>query len=62
MTTTGPSIGTYGDRPIPEWIERDGQKYAFDRPAQKDAADAVVLAQLRLDEAVISPGLIYRRI
>jgi hypothetical protein len=60
-SSTAPIIGTYDDRPIPEWIERSGEKYTYNRPAQEDANGAVALAQLRPDEVVIAPGLIYRR-
>lgn len=55
-----PVIGTYRDRPILEWREWDGIRYRYDRPAMEDA-DGVRLAQLRTDEVLVAPGLVYRR-
>lgn len=57
----GPSIGTYKDRDIPEWRMSDGQRFEYDRIALEDHDGAVPLSQLRPDEFVMAPGLIYRR-
>lgn len=61
---TAPIIGTYKDYPIPEWIDAPerGGRHTYDRIAIEDADGAVALSQLRSDEFVVCPGLIYRRI
>ena len=62
--TTAPIIGTYKDYPIPEWIDAPerGGRHAYDRIAVEDADGGVALSQLRGDEFVVCPGLIYRRV
>jgi hypothetical protein len=42
-------------------LEKDGTRYAFDRLASKDADGLVPLRQLRDDEVVAWPGVIYRK-
>jgi hypothetical protein len=61
ITDTGPAIGTYRGRKIAEWIDRAGERFLYDRPAVEDADGGVPLSQLRSDEFVVAPGLIYRR-
>jgi len=43
-------------------VERDGIRYALDRPASQEPDGSVALDQLRSDEIVMSPGIIYRRV
>lgn len=62
ITDRGPSIGTYRDRDIPEWMDQGGTRYFYDRPALQDSDGTVPLAQLRPDEFVVAPGVIYRRV
>jgi hypothetical protein len=62
ITDQGPSIGTYRGRDIPDWLDKAGQRFAYDRPAMQDRDGTTPLAQLRPDEFVIAPGLIYRRV
>ena len=61
ITDKGPSIGTYLDRDIPEWFDKAGERFIYDRIAVNDTDGATPLAQLRPDEFVVAPGLIYRR-
>lgn len=63
-TTPAPLLGKYRDQPIYAWIEapRRGGIHAYDRIALEDNDGAVALAQLRHDEFVVFPGLIYRRV
>jgi hypothetical protein len=61
FTGRGPSLGTYRDRDIPEWINSDSGRFNYDRVAMEDRDGSVPLAQLRPDEFVVAPGLIYRR-
>lgn len=58
----GPSIGEYKGKPIPAYIvESDGTRSDYHRIAiEKDGG--VELSQMRRDECVIAPGLIYRRV
>lgn len=56
----GPSIGTYRDRDIPEWMDKAGQRFIYDRIAVNDSDGTTPLSQLRPDEFVVAPGLIYR--
>ena len=57
----GPPTGDkHKGRDIPAWIVTDGVRMAFDRPAVEDESGGVWLSQLRKDECVIAPGLIYR--
>lgn len=62
ITDRGPSIGTYQGRDIPDWLDKAGQRFAYDRPAMQDRDGTTPLAQLRPDEFVVAPGLIYRRV
>lgn len=57
----GPSIGTFYEKPIPEWIEADKVRYDFDRVAIIDGDGTMDMDQLARDETVIAPGLIYVR-
>ena len=57
----GPSIGTYRDYQIAEWIMKCGERFNYDRIAWEDEHGGCPLAQLRPDEFVVAPGLIYRR-
>lgn len=61
--TTAPLLGAYRDYPIPEWIDapKRGGRHIYDRIAIEDADGSVALRQLRDDEFVVCPGLIYRR-
>jgi hypothetical protein len=56
----GPSIGTYRGRDIHDWIDKDGQRFSYNRIAFEDGDGTIALDQLRPDEFVVSPGLIYR--
>jgi hypothetical protein len=42
-------------------IDRDGKVYDFDREALQDKKGGIELSQLRDDEIIIAPGLIYRK-
>jgi hypothetical protein len=57
---SGPAIGTYLGRPIFATIQRDGQRYVFDRIAEGDT-EGYPLTQLKKDEVLMMPGIIYRR-
>ena len=57
----GPSIGTFYEKPIPEWIEADRVRYDFDRVAIIDGDGTMDMDQLASGETVIAPGLIYVR-
>lgn len=61
---TSPVAGIYKGRPIPEWIDAPerGGRHTFNRVAYEDPDGSVPLSQLRLDEFVTHPGLIYRRV
>lgn len=61
ITGNGPSIGTYRDRDIPDWFDKAGERFIYDRIAMNDTDGTTSLAQLRPDEFVVAPGLIYRR-
>jgi hypothetical protein len=61
ITDRGPSIGTYKGRDIPEWLDKAGERFGYDRIAMEDRDGTTPLAQLRPDEFVVAPGLIYRR-
>ncbi len=53
------SIGHYMGKPIFESIEVQEEPYVFDRIAEyRD--DGYPLDQLRRDEVLVAPGLIYR--
>lgn len=58
----GPSCGTYKQRSIPAYIVTDNAvRWEFDRIAYADKSGGIELRQLRPDECVIAPGLVYRR-
>jgi hypothetical protein len=61
ITDRGPSIGTYRGQDIPAWLDKAGERFSYDRPAMEDSDGTTPLAQLRPDEFVVAPGLIYRR-
>ena len=44
-----------------EWIDKDGQRWEFVRPAYVDDDGGVPLDQLADGECVFSPGAIYRK-
>ena len=54
-----PSIGHYMGRPIFESIEVQNEAYIFDRIAQY-VDDGYPLDQLKQNELLVEPGLIYR--
>jgi len=62
ITDRGPDIGTYRDAPIAEWLMQRGARWNYDRHAVLDAGGGCHLSQLRADEFVVAPGLIYRRV
>ncbi len=55
----GPQIGSHLGLPIYSAIETEGHKYVFDRLAECDP-DGCPLSQLRKNELLFQPGLIYR--
>jgi hypothetical protein len=55
----GPKIGSHLGKPIYESITQFKTKYVFDRIAQCDT-DGCPLDQLRKNEILFEPGLIYR--
>ena len=55
----GPQIGNYLGEPIYESIEEEGTVYIFDRIAESDDLGCP-LDQLRKNEMLFNPGLIYR--
>ena len=59
----GPPTGEqHHGRDILAWIgTEDGSRWAFNRRAVEARGGGVELSQLRHDECVIAPGLIYRR-
>ena len=58
----GPPTGDkHKGRDIPAWIVAGGTRMAFDRVAVEVKGGGVDLAQMRRDECVIAPGLIYRK-
>jgi hypothetical protein len=61
---TAPILGTYKGRPIPEWVDAPerGGLYLYDRIAIEESDGSIALAQLRSDEFVVCPGLIYRMV
>jgi len=63
-TTEAPIVGSYKCHLIPKWIDAPdrGGRFAYDRIAAEDDDGSVNLAQMRPDEFVTFPGLIYRRI
>jgi len=61
ITDKGPPVGTYREMSIPAWFDKAGQRFTYDRIALEDSDGTTPLAQLRPDEFVVAPGLIYRR-
>ena len=59
---TGPSIGVFHDAQIPAYyISADGSRFVFDHVAVCDPGTTLCsISQLKADEALLSPGLIYR--
>ena len=58
----GPDVGTHKGRGIPGYIiSTRGDRFDFDRIAVLDLDGAFELDRLAPDEAIIAPGLIYRR-
>lgn len=55
----GPPIGTHLGKPIYSTIESEGDKFIFDRLAECDR-DGCPLDQLKKNELMFRPGLIYR--
>ena len=55
----GPQVGNYLGQPIFQTIESDSGTYIFDRIA-KSVDGEYPLDQLKKDELLIKPGLIYR--
>ncbi|NIR60276.1 MAG: hypothetical protein GWO02_12555 [Gammaproteobacteria bacterium] len=59
----GPRIGSHLGKPIYESIKDErGGYYVFDRVAWCDNEGACPLYQLRRNEILLDPGLIYRRV
>jgi hypothetical protein len=56
----GPVIGSHLGKEIFETVEANSQKYIFDRIAVGDD-DGYPLNQLKKDEVLFEPGLIYRQ-
>lgn len=58
----GPVIGEYRDEDIHEWFtDHKGIKFQYIEIAKEDRYGGINLDQLRTDEVVVSPGLIYKR-
>jgi len=57
----GPAIGSYLGKPIYESIKNDEGQYKFDRVAEGDR-DGCPLDQLKRDEILFVPGLIYKQV
>jgi hypothetical protein len=55
----GPQVGNYLGQPIFQTIESDTGTYIFDRIAESVDGE-FPLDQLKKDELLIKPGLIYR--
>ena len=58
--TYGPAIGTYLGKTIYKSIREDDHEYVFDRIAESDD-DGIPLTQLKRNEVLFEPGLIYRQ-
>ena len=56
----GPVIGSHLGKAIFETVEQNSCKYVFDRIADGDD-DGYPLNQLRKNEVLFEPGLIYRQ-
>ena len=56
----GRKIGSHLGKPIYESIARNGYKYVYDRLAECDS-DGCPLDQLKQNEVMFNPGLIYRQ-
>ena len=55
-------IGNHNGKAIPAYIETESGCYWFDRVAHTDKRGRAPLAQMRNDEVMITPGLIYRKV
>ncbi len=53
------TVGMHLGKPIPETIYNGDREYVFDRIAECDA-EGCSLDQLKKNEVLIRPGLIYR--
>lgn len=61
IVEVGPSVGTFRDRDIPEYVVTEsGIRSDFIRIAKHDRDGCCDLSQLGSDECIISPGLVYR--
>ena len=58
---SGPTLGTFLGRPIFKELEDTTGKYIFDRIGRCDE-DGCSLHQLRDNEILVGPALIYRRV
>lgn len=56
----GPAIGSHLGRPIFQFIEEQDIRYVFDRLAQCDD-EGCPLDQVKQDELLLNPGLIYKK-
>lgn len=56
------TCGTYRGKDIPRYVDSPerGGRFQFDRIAYNDPDGSTPLSQLRSDEFVVYPGLIYR--
>lgn len=55
----GPTIGSHLGKPIFETFKEEEDQYVFDRIAECDR-DGCPLGQLKRNEILINPGLIYK--
>lgn len=56
----GPAIGSHLGKTIYKFFLEDNIKYIFDRLAQCDT-EGCPLDQVRRDELLLAPGLIYKK-
>lgn len=57
----GASIGMWMGKSIPAYIvTSDGRRYEYVRKGTLDADGGFEMSQLRADECVLSPGIVYR--
>lgn len=59
QSVENPVIGHYRDTPIYAWMYAGGVKMQFRRIACEDDTGSVPMSQLKDNECVVSPGLIY---
>lgn len=60
ITERGPIVGSHRGRDIHAWMKQNDKYYDYDRVAHTDRDGGTPLSQLRADEFVVAPGLIYR--